>query len=390
MLLGDGGNGKSQFLELLTRMLGDENVATPSLQDLMEDPYAKAELYGKMANIHADLSNRKLESTGTFKMLTGGDMMRGERKYERSFKFYNYAKLIYSTNSLPDTADSTSAFWRRWKTIRFPYTFVNNPSEPLEKQKQEQIVEQICDEEAISTFFNWAVEGLVRLLDNGGFTDSRSEEQMKVMWLAQANPLRIFVDEFVEVDQGSWVSKDDFYTRYVEFCDMVGGSSLAKQNVTKQLNQMIPEIRTGRKTGDRVTAYLNINLLPFDKDKIPNFGVKTENHSRGSRGFGINYKRVRGYNLIYRKVMRKPLEPLEYQILPKITPPTNDKNQNKPRNKDIKATIQHILQEIDTTTTTEQLINAIPAPREQIEHVIDNMKRDGDIFEPKPGEIQVL
>ncbi|MFB6294608.1 MAG: phage/plasmid primase, P4 family, partial [Candidatus Nanohaloarchaea archaeon] len=71
MLLGDGKNGKSTFLNLLKAFLGEENVATPSLHTLAENRFAKADLYGKLANIHADLSAQKLYSTGVFKMLTG-------------------------------------------------------------------------------------------------------------------------------------------------------------------------------------------------------------------------------------------------------------------------------------------------------------------------------
>ena len=94
MLYGSGANGKSTLLNLLERFLGKDNIATPSLHDLLRDKFAKIELYGKLANIHNDISNMNLYNTGVFKMLTGGDSVEGQRKYKDPIRFQNHAKLV--------------------------------------------------------------------------------------------------------------------------------------------------------------------------------------------------------------------------------------------------------------------------------------------------------
>jgi putative DNA primase/helicase len=76
-LVGTGSNGKSTFLRLLTTFLGKENVAATSLKDLCENRFASAELYGKLACIHADLPPEPLRYTGKFKMLVGEDLIEG-------------------------------------------------------------------------------------------------------------------------------------------------------------------------------------------------------------------------------------------------------------------------------------------------------------------------
>jgi len=110
VLLGEGNNGKSTFLQLLTKLLGKHNVSSVSLQELENNRFATALLYGKLANIYADLPSKILRNTSKFKMLTGGDIITAEQKFKNPFKFYNHAKIIFSTNELPRTHDDTEHF----------------------------------------------------------------------------------------------------------------------------------------------------------------------------------------------------------------------------------------------------------------------------------------
>src|SRR5262249_26138986 len=62
MLTGEGENGKSVFLDLVGYLLGENNVSNVALQDLEENRFRAAELYGKLANVFADLDARGLQS----------------------------------------------------------------------------------------------------------------------------------------------------------------------------------------------------------------------------------------------------------------------------------------------------------------------------------------
>ena len=259
MLVGEGKNGKSTLLELLTIFLGVKNIATPSLHALIYDRFAKSELFGKLANIHADLSASKLNHTGAFKMLTGGDLIRGERKFQKPFQFYNYAKLIYSANELPQSNDTTDAFFRRWEIIEFPYTFTEDPDDG-NKNKDANIIEKITTEEELSGLFNWALEGLKRVLKNEKFTHTKNTDIIKNTWLTQTNPLKVFIDTFVEVKQGEYVEKDVFYEKYNDFCSFHSAPTLDKNVVGRKLSKMIPQVRSSRRKigGNRIYCWENI------------------------------------------------------------------------------------------------------------------------------------
>jgi hypothetical protein len=61
---GSGRNGKGVMLEIIKCFLGHNNVSGESLHRLLDTRFATAELYGKLANIDADLSKAALKNTG--------------------------------------------------------------------------------------------------------------------------------------------------------------------------------------------------------------------------------------------------------------------------------------------------------------------------------------
>jgi putative DNA primase/helicase len=80
LLNGSGRNGKGVMLGIIKRLLGSQNVSGESLHRLLENRFAVAELYGKFANIDADLSKEALKNTGILKKLTGEDYIPAEKK----------------------------------------------------------------------------------------------------------------------------------------------------------------------------------------------------------------------------------------------------------------------------------------------------------------------
>jgi P4 family phage/plasmid primase-like protien len=219
MLLGPGDNGKSVFFYVEGSLLGPENMATRSLQDIDRDRFAKADLFGKYANIYADIPNAALRTTGTFKMLTGGDRINAERKYQQPFTFVNFAKLHFSANELPFTKDQTPAFFNRWLLIELPYRFVDNPQSEDEKKRDPHLLKKLTTDKVLSGILNVALDGLDRLLANGRFTTSQASEDVKEQWIARTDSLQSFVEKHVLVKKGCFVSKDQFYGAYQEYCE---------------------------------------------------------------------------------------------------------------------------------------------------------------------------
>ena len=124
VLLGPTHTGKSTFLDVLTAFLGVENTSGVSLQALDDDTqrFARSGLYGKLANIAADLSKRSLAGDSKVKMIAAGDRFDVERKGVDSFSMCPVATLICAANEMPRSFDRSDAWLERITilTVREP------------------------------------------------------------------------------------------------------------------------------------------------------------------------------------------------------------------------------------------------------------------------------
>lgn len=119
MLYGVGGNGKGTLLRVIQDLLGHENVANESLDQLNTSTFSSVNLYGKIANIAGDIDSTYQESTAMFKKLVGEDMIGAERKFGNRFQFENWAVPVFSANKFPGSSDVTEGYLRRWIVLHF-------------------------------------------------------------------------------------------------------------------------------------------------------------------------------------------------------------------------------------------------------------------------------
>lgn len=119
-LHGTGGNGKSTFINhILKNVIGDDNNSAipPNQMGGKQNRFNTAELFRKEVNMVADIDDEYIENTAILKNLTGGDSINAEFKGITGFHFRNYAKLLFSANSLPKFKDDTDGFASRLITI---------------------------------------------------------------------------------------------------------------------------------------------------------------------------------------------------------------------------------------------------------------------------------
>jgi len=193
LLIGYGSNGKSTFLNLAKTFLGPQNISARGLQELTENRFAVADLFGKLANIYADLPSRPVYDLGKFKAVTGGDTVTGEHKFAKEFVFENGAKLIFSCNILPESKDDSDAFYRRWILIPFTKTIENEDKDYIKK---------LTTDLELSGLLNQVIVARKRLLERGGFDDDKDVDIKRRLYNKLSDPITSFIDDFVEfVDQ---------------------------------------------------------------------------------------------------------------------------------------------------------------------------------------------
>ncbi|ALM74862.1 DNA primase family protein [Thermococcus barophilus] len=255
MLVGSGSNGTSTFLQVIIKMLGRHNCSFRSLHELTTNRFATADLFMKLANIYDDLSSETLQNTGIFKIIVAGNEIQAEKKFKNSFTFYPFAKLIFSANKVPSTYDDTQAFYRRWIIVNFPRQFTGENADP-------HLLDKLTTPECLRYVLKWAVEGLKRLLEQGGFSQNASFEELQEQYLRASSPVYAFVQDMLEEGTGDdRIPKDELYATFIKYCEKYKLPKVSKVTFGKLLPKYIRAIDAWTKRDGRaVRAWAGIRF----------------------------------------------------------------------------------------------------------------------------------
>lgn len=228
LLYGSGANGKSVFFEIVTALLGKDNISHYSLQSLTNEPaYCRALLATKLVNYASEI-NGKLEAD-TFKQLVSGEPVEVRLPYGQPSIMTDYAKLMFNCNELPADVEHTPAYFRRFLIIPFNVTIP-------EKEQDKQLADKIITTE-LSGIFNWVLAGLHRLLDKQKFTDSKAVRFQLEQYQVQSDSVKLFVSENAyKPDSDDYMLLKDFYHEYKVYCLEDGLHPVKKPNFQKRLN----------------------------------------------------------------------------------------------------------------------------------------------------------
>lgn len=261
LLLGEGANGKSTFLALLQAVLGRTNCTNIALQKLESDRFAPARLYGKLANLCPDLPTARLTGTSMFKSLTGGDSITGERKYEESFEFTPFAKLLFSANQPPPSDDSTHGYYRRWLIVRFDQVFDSDSGTALPRSELDKRLSQPAE---LSGLLNHALDSLPRLRQSG-FTQSASTLEAAAVFRHETDPLSIWLDQRIDAAPDEFVPKRRLFDAYKAHCATERRPAMTSTAFGKAVKRwrkgIIGEAQKTVDGKEKVDCYIGIKML---------------------------------------------------------------------------------------------------------------------------------
>lgn len=235
LLVGDGSNGKSTFIDLLKAALDVENCSTLDFRDL-DKRFQTAELYGKLANLGDDISDNFVENVSTFKKIVSGERITAEQKGRDPFSFEPYAKLIFAANTIPRFSDRSGAALNRLIMIPFDAQFREGRPE-----YDPQYRAKLTCPEVVEAYLSRAIQGIQRLLKVGKFTNSKEAEQLKDEFKIENNPVLAFIEECKndagEIEGIYREPTETVYLRYSVFCSRGGLRPLSKNVFVKQVNK---------------------------------------------------------------------------------------------------------------------------------------------------------
>jgi putative DNA primase/helicase len=244
--VGGGSNGKGKLVyEPLMNLLGASNYSAIEPCKL-DERFQIVGLFGKLANFGTEIRSTRELSSDTLKKCVSGEPVQGERKGRDTFLFRPYAKHFYSTNKLPPLEDSSYGFFRRVIITRYNMKFMSHAeiendglqNDKTVKLKDPHLPDKLKSE--LPGILNFALEGLARLRNRGGFLEPQSSKSEKEKWKAENDHVLRWLQRYKFGDFCS-TKCDDVHADYVEWCQASNIRALIKDSWREKLKTAVSE-----------------------------------------------------------------------------------------------------------------------------------------------------
>ena len=128
------------------------------------------------------------------------------------------------------------------------------------------LIDEITTEQELSGFLNLALDGLIRVHDNNGFSPSESSEGMMQSYKADNDNIVSFVEECVETLEDHEIPRTAVYKAYRSYCENSAGTKPASQRkFNSRIEELVPQIEKTRAiNNDRQHVWRNISLVYED------------------------------------------------------------------------------------------------------------------------------
>jgi putative DNA primase/helicase len=240
ILIGDGANGKSVFMDTLAELAGKDNYSTVTMQDLNSHVNRYA-LVNKLFNYSEETSVRAFNDSSIFKTLASGGAVTVKQLYEQPFEYRNKAKLIISCNEMPKNFDGTHGMFRRLIIVPFNRTFT--------KDKRDYHLREKLKAEA-SGIYNLLLGAYAEAKRRPGICLPKQSEALLRDYKLDSDVELRFFQSHIKYDATKHVRVTDLYTSYVTFCEMNGYKHQVKNSAafSKKLSLFDKALKRERET----------------------------------------------------------------------------------------------------------------------------------------------
>lgn len=241
VLLGNGANGKSRFLEMIMNWIGLDNCSSLALEDLSER-FRTSQLVGKIANIGDDSGNDLLKNSAIFKKLVTGDSITVEFKHGQPFQFANRAKMLFAANALPPCTDKSDGFFRR--IIIVPFRAVFKPGLP---GYDPNINDKLGTETAKSYILNLAIRSAQKMIADKRITVPESIKTLTQGYeMDNNNVLQWLSSKPTILDK----KLQETYTEYCLYCNTYNTIAVKITKFVQEICRKFPEYNIDSKEVD--------------------------------------------------------------------------------------------------------------------------------------------
>lgn len=256
LIVGPLRSGKGTIARVLTALLGQHNVAGPTLASLSQS-FGLAPLIGKKLAVIADarLGSRADQHSITERLLSisGEDSLSIPRKFMMDYTAKLDVRFMILSNELPRLADTSGALASRFIVITMTKSFFGKEDPGLTKRLLTEL----------PGILNWAIDGWQRLNERGHFIQPKSSNEAIRELADLSSPISAFIRDNCILDPAAEVECSRLYLGWKDWCEEQGRDYPGTvQTFGRDLRAAVPSLKTSQpKRGDeRVRTYVGITL----------------------------------------------------------------------------------------------------------------------------------
>jgi P4 family phage/plasmid primase-like protien len=262
LLKGSGSNGKTSLLDVVTSLVGGDNILPRSVLEFAntgKNNHALASLPGKLILLDDDMGTEIRLPASALKKLSENKLLEANPKGLPTYNFVNTATPVILTNNNPQIPDLSRGLQRRLVVVPFNRCF-----KPHEQDSK--FVQSIIDTERPG-IFNRLLQGAQRLFKRGCLSLSTELQAAVDQVTAAGNQLRRFLFEATRPNQTQSTPVIDLYTHYKEWAIHSYGTSRPYNRAMfeAQLASADYVVHSDPDTGARLVE----GLVPWSPDSVP-------------------------------------------------------------------------------------------------------------------------
>lgn len=246
------GNGKSTLQNIITALVGQQNVSVIPLDELTNNKFASGSIKGKLIDMGSEMSKEYLKDVSIFKQWVTGDEIAVEEKFKAKQKINPYAKFIFNANELPKVSDKTDGFYRRLHIILMEAKFNKTDNKSFK-------FADIVTEQAMEWLLKQSLNEFINMDD---FANTNESDEIISKYKIENNSVLMYMQDSGNLKEiikknGYSFKRSILFADYKWWCEDSGYQKVGKStfyNYLKNINGIAFKLLDG------------YDLIHFDKD----------------------------------------------------------------------------------------------------------------------------
>lgn len=235
-LTGSGANGKSTFVEMITKFTGELSSHVDIAN--FDDGTSLVSLIGKLVNVADDVDAIYLEKSKNLKTMASGNTVGARAIYSQPITLKNTSTLIFTANEPPVFKDKSDGIGRRLVII---------PFENKVKERIYNLDELLSSDNAKSYILNLALKGVKRILDNKlEMSKSETIEGATKQYYLDNDSVMAYLNDYPSINNNP---VSTVYEAYEEYCEDSNLKVISRNKFSRRLKSLGYDIKIAKMLG---------------------------------------------------------------------------------------------------------------------------------------------